>query len=132
MTSYPGQALEDASTVTVSTIARERLKELVCQPAGPALLLRVYTVPGGCSGFSYGMELTAQAEEGDVIDFHDGVGIVVDPVSAQNLRGSEIDFVEGLMRSGFTVHNPNATRACACGQSFRTAESSGTACACSH
>src|SRR6266545_4034687 len=104
------------------------------RPAGrdDDLALRVYVTPGGCSGFSYGMTFAEGNEEDDQLIEQDGVRIVVDPMSAMYLKGSEIDFVDALMGGGFALRNPNAVSSCGCGQSFRTAEQTGTAKACNH
>lgn len=87
--------------------------------------LRVFVVGGGCSGHQYGMALAQAEEDGDVVLEEHGVKVVVDPESAPFLQGAEIDFVEDVMKSGFTIFNPNAVKSCACGTSFQTAESSG-------
>ena len=72
------------------------------------------------------------AEEGYVIIDHDGVKVVVDPMSAMYVKGSEIDFVDALDGGGFALRNPNAVSSCGCGQSFKTAGDTGTAKACAH
>jgi iron-sulfur cluster assembly protein len=61
-----------------------------------------------------------------------GIKIVVDPESVPHIAGAEIDYVDDLMKSGFTIYNPNAVKSCACGTSFQTAESGGHAQPCSH
>ncbi len=94
------------------------------------LALRVYVTPGGCSGFSYGMTFAEGAEEGDVVAEHEGVRVVVDPMSAMYLKSSEIDYVDALMGGGFALRNPNAVSSCGCGQSFKAAGEGGTAKAC--
>ena len=71
-------------------------------------------------------------EDDDTLIEQNGVRIVVDPMSAMYIKGSEIDFVDALMGGGFALRNPNAVSSCGCGQSFRTAEQSGTAKACAH
>jgi iron-sulfur cluster assembly protein len=71
-------------------------------------------------------------EEDDTLIEQDGVRIVVDPMSAMYIKGSEIDFVDALMGGGFALRNPNAVSSCGCGQSFKTADQSGTAKACAH
>src|SRR5438552_3946497 len=101
-------------------------------PARTGLALRVYVTPGGCSGFSYGMTFADGTEEDDTIVEMQGVRVVVDPMSAMYIKGSEIDFVDALMGGGFALRNPNAVSSCGCGQSFRTADQSGTAKACHH
>lgn len=89
--------------------------------------LRVFVVGGGCSGYQYGMALAKEFEQDDLVIEHSGVKLVVDPDSAPLLEGAEIDYVDDLMRAGFTIYNPNAVRSCACGQSFDTAQGGGQA-----
>ncbi len=88
--------------------------------------LRVFVAGGGCSGFQYGMAVAREKEDDDIVIDSNGVTIVVDPESAQHLRGAEIDYVDDIMKSGFAINNPNAVKSCACGSSFSTAEASGT------
>ncbi len=120
------------SFITLTSRAGEKLKEILAKQGRQDLALRVYVTPGGCSGFSYGMTFAEEVEEGDAILDSDGVRIVVDPMSAMYVRGSEIDFVDALMGGGFALRNPNAVSTCGCGQSFKTADQSGTAKACHH
>ncbi|MBI1885710.1 MAG: iron-sulfur cluster assembly accessory protein [Chloroflexi bacterium] len=94
--------------------------------------LRVFVVGGGCSGYQYGMALAREVEEDDLVVEHDGIRLVVDPDSAGLLEGAEIDYVDDLMKAGFTIYNPNAVKSCACGTSFSTAEGGGQARPCSH
>ena len=82
---------------------------------------------GGCSGYQYGMALARSTEEDDIVLEQGGVRIVVDPESAQYLDGAEIDYVDEVMKSGFSIYNPNATKSCACGSSFQTQDGSGEA-----
>jgi len=121
-----------APLVTMTAGAATKLKEIIAKQGREDLALRVYVTPGGCSGFSYGMTFAEGAEEGDTVAEQDGVRVVVDPMSAMYLKGAEIDFVDALMGGGFALRNPNAVSSCGCGQSFKTAEQSGTAKACSH
>ena len=123
---------QDTAIVTLTATATTKLKEIVEKQGRAGLALRVYVTPGGCSGFSYGMTFAEAPEEGDEIVEHEGVRVVVDPMSAMYLKGSEIDFVDALMGGGFALRNPNAVSSCGCGQSFKTAGDSGTAQACSH
>ncbi len=126
------QTGEGAPLVTMTDGAAAKLKEIIAKQGREDLALRVYVTPGGCSGFSYGMTFAEGAEEGDTVAEQDGVRVVVDPMSAMYLKGAEIDFVDALMGGGFALRNPNAVSSCGCGQSFKTAEQSGTAKACSH
>ena len=118
--------------VSMTTRAADKLKEIVAKQGRTDLALRVYVTPGGCSGFSYGMTFAEGVDEGDTVVEHDGVKVVVDPMSAMYVKGSEIDFVDALMGGGFALRNPNAVSSCGCGQSFKTAGDTGTAKACAH
>ena len=121
-----------APTVLVSITPRasEKARELMVQKEMPEGALRVFVVGGGCSGYQYGMALAKEAESDDTVIEADGVRIVVDPDSRQLLGGAEIDYVEDLMKSGFTIYNPNAVSSCACGSSFQAPGDAGTPRAC--
>lgn len=80
--------------------------------------LRVRVVPGGCSGFQYSLNIEEESRQGDFVLDQGGVKLFVDMFSAQYLNGVRIDYVTGVMGSGFTFTNPNATGSCGCGTSF--------------
>ncbi len=88
------------------------------QGAGEASGLRVAVLPGGCSGFQYGLNIEDTPESDDEIFELQGLKIFVDPFSAQYLEGVEIDYTTSFMGSGFTFRNPQATGGCGCGSSF--------------
>ena len=81
-------------------------------------LLRVAVVPGGCSGLTYdlGWETTVQDE--DTVEEHAGITVVLDKKSRLYLEDSELHFTDGLNGDGFHFSNPQASRECACGESF--------------
>src|SRR5918996_4670652 len=64
--------------------------------------LRVRVVPGGCSGFQYSLNIEEDSRQGDHILNENGVRLFVDMFSAQYLNGVQIDYVSGVMGSGFT------------------------------
>lgn len=129
----PQQAVETAQIVTITPMAANKVRELLEAENDSELALRVFVAGGGCSGLQYQMALTP-AEDDDLIIEFDSIRVLVDPVSAQYITGSEIDYSEGLMGAGFTVNNPNAVSSCGCGHSFRTADGGGEArsCGCGH
>src|SRR5262245_60497864 len=96
--------------LTLTDLAAQKLSEILQQQTEPVAGLRVFVQKGGCSGYSYGMSLAPQAEDGDWIGTFGGVQVMVDPESAKVLDGVRIDFVETLQGSGFAFHNPNAVR----------------------
>lgn len=103
----------------VSASAARRIAKLIAaEGAGQETMLRVSVSGGGCSGFQYGFTLDNERRDDDRVYQRDGVGVVVDEVSLELLRGSELDFVDDLIGSYFAVKNPNATSTCGCGSSF--------------
>ena len=119
-----------APMVTISEKAAEKAKSLLESRELPEGALRVFVAGGGCSGYQYGMALARSVEEDDLVLEEFGVKIVVDPESAQYLQGAEIDYVDDIMKSGFSIYNPNAVKSCACGSSFQTGDGSGSPKAC--
>jgi iron-sulfur cluster insertion protein len=81
-------------------------------------MLRITVSGGGCSGFQYGFSLDDQKNDDDRLFERDGVTVVIDEVSLDLLKGSEVDFVEDLIGSYFAIKNPNASSTCGCGSSF--------------
>src|SRR5258706_14720732 len=98
----------DQPVVTMTRRAAEKLKEVIAKQGRDDLALRVYVTPGGCSGFSYGMTFAEGREEDDTLVEQDGVRVVVDPMSAMSIKGSEIDSLDTLMGGGLALRNPNA------------------------
>jgi iron-sulfur cluster insertion protein len=81
--------------------------------------LRVFVQGGGCSGFEYGFTFDVE-KDGDVRIPQGEIEVLVDMFSLPYLEGSQVDYTESLMGSGFTVTNPNAKGTCGCGHSFTT------------
>ncbi|MBG86195.1 MAG: iron-sulfur cluster assembly accessory protein [Verrucomicrobiales bacterium] len=79
--------------------------------------LRVYIEKGGCSGMQYGMVFDEERPDDFKAQWH-GVTILVDPFSADYVRGSIVDFSDELTGGGFKINNPNAKDNCGCGKSF--------------
>jgi len=119
-----------AALVNITEKAAEKAKALLADRELPGGALRVFVAGGGCSGYQYGMAIARDNEADDIVLEQFGVRLVVDPESAQYLAGAEIDYVDDIMKSGFSIFNPNATKSCACGSSFQTADSSGQPRAC--
>jgi iron-sulfur cluster assembly protein len=122
--------LEQQSLITVTDKAAEKARSILADRGVENGALRVFVVSGGCSGYSYGMAIARNVEEDDISIDVNGIRILVDSESAPLLDGAEVDYVEDLMKSGFTIFNPNAVKSCACGSSFQTADGSGHAKAC--
>ncbi|NIR50783.1 iron-sulfur cluster assembly accessory protein [candidate division KSB1 bacterium] len=80
--------------------------------------LRVGVKGGGCSGLSYFLEFEKEPRSDDNILELDGIKVFLDPKSALYLKGTKLDFSDGLNGKGFEFSNPNAQRTCGCGSSF--------------
>lgn len=104
--------------VTLSALAADKVREFLAAENLPDAGLRVSVLPGGCSGFEYGLEIEDEILEDDLQFSQHGVRLVIDPFSAQYLAGVAIDYQSSFQGSGFTFQNPNATGSCGCGSSF--------------
>ena len=103
---------QDTQLISITDSALTQLRDLLQKQGRAEMGLRVFVQPGGCSGMSYGMGFEDRPEEGDAISEVGGVRLFVDSVSAQYIKGAEIDFVDSLMDGGFTVHNANSVSSC--------------------
>ena len=104
-------------TVTPNAVAEVR-RYMEENGAQDSAGLRVGVLPGGCSGFQYGLNIEDEAAEDDLVLEANGLKLFVDPFSMQYLGGVEIDFVTTFQGSGFTFNNPNSSGGCGCGSSF--------------
>ncbi len=105
--------------VSITTTATEKVQDFITEHSADAQAgLRVAVLPGGCSGFQYGLNIEDTPEDDDEILDVQGIKVFIDPFSAQYLEGVEIDYVSSMMGQGFTFRNPNASGGCGCGSSF--------------
>ncbi len=103
--------------ITVSDRAAARIgKILAKEPAGS--MLRVSVNGGGCSGFQYEFNIDSDQREDDLAIQSGDVVVLIDPTSADCMRGSVIDFADELIGAAFRIQNPLATASCGCGTSF--------------
>lgn len=105
-------------TVNLTDTAVAKVRELIADEGEADLALRMAVRPGGCSGFSYEMYFDSEIDESDIVEEFEDVKVLVDPQSAEMVRGATLDYKEGLMGAGFAIDNPNVTRSCGCGNSF--------------
>jgi iron-sulfur cluster assembly accessory protein len=106
------------SAISLSKNAVEEIRSLLAKSENAGKNLRLYIEQGGCSGMQYGMVFDEQ-RDGDLVSEKDGVSVLIDPVSANYLRGAIVDFSDGLNAGGFKISNPNAKQSCGCGKSFQ-------------
>jgi iron-sulfur cluster assembly protein len=113
-----------APTVSITEPAAKKVVELLeretdgsPEHAGKEYALRIAVQPGGCAGLRYALYFDDRKMEGDLVSAVGALEIRVDKMSAPYLAGAEVDWVDGLQQSGFTINNPNAKGTCACGDS---------------
>ncbi len=104
-------------SVGITEKAAKRVAQILSkEPEGA--VLRVAVSGGGCSGFQYTFDIEKTRNEDDLVIERDGATVLIDPVSLDFLKGSNIDFVDNLIGQSFQINNPNATASCGCGTSF--------------
>jgi iron-sulfur cluster assembly accessory protein len=108
---------EDRVVTLTENAANEIRAKLAAEADGAAKGLRVYVEKGGCSGLQYGMVLD-QKRPDDLAASCFGVPVLVDPFSADFVRGSVVDYSDALSGGGFKIINPKAGESCGCGKSF--------------
>ena len=117
--STPTPITESTPLLSLTGPAVEKVKYFAkTMPDSENKPLRVFVQGGGCSGFQYGFTFDEKKPDDNVIE-QDGITVLVDPQSAQYLRGAKVNYVEDFRGAGFSVENPNATGgSCGCGKSF--------------
>ena len=109
----------DTAMITVTERAKAHIQSLrVEQGHGEDTGLRVSVEGGGCSGLMYKLDFDATEQPGDQVVEDNGVRLYVNMKSLLYLIGTELDYTGGLQGQGFFFNNPNASRTCACGESF--------------
>lgn len=104
--------------IKISENAANKIKEVLEEEQNNELKLRIFVQGGGCSGFQYGFTLDEIQNEDDFdVEAH-GIKVLVDSMSAQYLQDAEVDYIDDISGSQFTIKNPNAQTTCGCGSSF--------------
>jgi iron-sulfur cluster assembly accessory protein len=104
--------------ITITEAAATKIRELAPPETQAQYALRMRVVGGGCSGLQYQMGLEEEQNPNDKVFTSNGIKVFIDMKSALYLAGAEVDYIDGLMQSGFKITNPNAKTTCGCGQSF--------------
>lgn len=106
-------------TITVTDKAAQEVRRVMEQKRlGAESGLRLGVKGGGCSGFSYVMNLEPSPARGDEIFESCGLKLFVDPKSYLYLEGTQVDFNDDLSHRGFVFKNPASSGTCGCGASF--------------
>ena len=102
----------------VTPLAAERVKALIDGRGKPTAGIRIGVRTKGCSGLSYTLEFADKQEPMDEVVEAGGIRLLIDPKASLFLIGTEMDYEEEKLKSGFVFRNPNEKARCGCGESF--------------
>ena len=103
--------------VTLTEKAAGKIKKLLEKENKKDYGLRVGVVMGGCSGYMYDISFEKEPKSSDTVMEDKGVRIFMNPESITFMKGSTVDYKDGLQNAGFKIENPNVKRSCGCGHS---------------
>ena len=105
-------------SLTITPAAAEQIAKAIAAKGDPALKFRISVLGGGCSGFKYKFEYDATQNDWDLVFTEGGATVLVDDLSIQFIKDSELDYEKDISGSRFVINNPNAASGCGCGASF--------------
>ena len=108
---------EIPKAISLTDRAAERIKHIMSRAETPKIGVRLGVKNGGCAGMEYTMDYADARDPLDEVVEDKGVMILIEPKAVLFLLGTEMDYEEGVMSSGFIFNNPNQTDACGCGES---------------
>ncbi|NET34329.1 MAG: iron-sulfur cluster assembly accessory protein [Cyanothece sp. SIO1E1] len=121
-------------TITLTEVAELRLRTFLRSSNGGSSTqrgVRFSVNDGGCSGYQYALNIADAPQTDDLVVEQGSLKVYVDRQSAPLLEGVVVDYVDGLIESGFKFTNPNATDTCGCGQSFQAGDCTPAGVSCS-
>ncbi len=104
--------------ITITPKAIEQIKGLLAGRGKPSAGIKIGVKTAGCSGLSYALEFADEVGKFDDVVEADGVKVLIDPKAIMFILGTQMDFKEDKLESGFTFTNPNEKGRCGCGESF--------------
>jgi len=104
--------------INLTAAAVERVKALLEKRNKPSVGIRIGVRTKGCSGLSYTIEYADAKGPADEVVEQDGVTVLIDPKATMFILGTEMDYVEEKLQTGFVFRNPNEKGRCGCGESF--------------
>lgn len=104
--------------ILLTDAAAERVKAMLAKRGKPSVGVRIGVRTKGCSGMSYTLEYADEKSQFDEVVEQKGVTVLIDPKASMFIFGTEMDWVEDKMQSGFVFRNPNEKGRCGCGESF--------------
>jgi iron-sulfur cluster assembly protein len=114
----PRPARPRPQLMTITEAAAARVKDMIAQRGKPTAGVRIGVRTKGCSGLSYTLEYADAKGPMDEVVEAQGITLLVDPKATLFLIGTEMDYVEEKLKSGFVFKNPNEKGRCGCGESF--------------
>ncbi len=106
------------TALNITDAAAAQIQALLAKRGKPSEGIKVGVKSRGCSGLSYTIEYADEVSKWDEVVEDKGVKVLIDPKAVMFLLGSEMDFKEEKLKSGFTFTNPNEKGRCGCGESF--------------
>jgi len=106
------------AAIALTAAAVERVKALLDKRGKPSAGIRIGVRTKGCSGLSYTLEYADAKGPADEVVEQDGVTVLIDPKATMFILGTEMDYVEEKLQTGFVFRNPNEKGRCGCGESF--------------
>ena len=110
--------MDNKAPLIITDAAAERVKTMLANRGKPAVGIRIGVRSKGCSGLSYTLEFADEKSPYDEVVEDKGVTVLIDPKATMFILGTEMDWIEEKMQSGFVFRNPNEKGRCGCGESF--------------
>jgi iron-sulfur cluster assembly protein len=107
-----------AQAIQLTEAAALRVQQLLDKRGKPSVGIRIGVRSKGCSGLSYTLEYADKREPMDELVEQHGVTVLIDPKATLFILGTQMDYVEEKLQSGFVFRNPNEKGRCGCGESF--------------
>ncbi|HUR67729.1 MAG TPA: iron-sulfur cluster assembly accessory protein [Candidatus Thermoplasmatota archaeon] len=110
--------LTESPAFVLTPKAAEMVKTIMKNEGREGHALRVTVMPGGCAGYTYGLDFAEAAAADDITVESEGIKVFINEDVEPLVHGAKLDFVESLQGAGFVLDNPNSTSSCGCGKSF--------------
>ena len=108
--------------LSLTPSAIERLRDINKKSSNDNVAVKLGVKNGGCAGMAYTMDYINEVSQNDEVIKIEGITLVIDPKAILFLLGTEMDYEESTLNSGFIFNNPNQTDACGCGESVTLVE----------
>ena len=107
-----------SKALSITDRAAAQVQSLLAKREKQAVGIKIGVRTRGCSGLSYTIEYADEVGKFDEVVEEKGVKVLIDPKAVMFLIGTEMDYEEDKLKSGFTFKNPNEKGRCGCGESF--------------